>query len=63
MGEKKKEDVLFIDVRGLQITGMLLKERSDKFAKKTTVSVMTRAAMEFALSPKSLDDLFELTAE
>jgi IS4 transposase len=47
---------------GIQ-TGMLLSKMFDRFVAKTPISVMARAAMEYALAPEALDKLFGEHAE
>lgn len=42
---------------------MLLSKVLDRFVEKTPVSVMARAAMEHALAPEALDELFEKHAD
>lgn len=42
---------------------MLLSKVLDRFVEKTPVSVMARAAMEHALAPEALDELFEEHAD
>ena len=42
---------------------MILSKLFDRFVKKTPVSVMTRAAMEYALAPEALDELFDDIAD
>ena len=42
---------------------MILSMLFDRFVKKTPVSVMTRAAMEYTLAPKALDELFDDIAD
>jgi hypothetical protein len=42
---------------------MLFSHILDRFAKRAPISVMVRAALEYALDPKALDALFRATAE